>query len=102
MQISAIDRQYVHITTSITLHDGTPASVSSLEGAIVRTGTTPGASQAWVTATALAGKWRLMLAGPYADSTGALVVPFVGGDLWVRVVDNPEILAKFAAHIDVV
>lgn len=101
MQISPIDRQYASITVNATMPDGTPATLDGVDVALLTRHRTPDGDTTWTPATASGDLWRVLLAGPYASSTGAIVVPLNGGDLWLRVTDSPEVQATLVERITV-
>lgn len=101
MQISPIDRQYASISVQATLADGTAATLDAVDVAVLSRGRSPDASTSWTAATAAGDLWQIMLAGPYADPTDAIVVPLNGADLWLRVTDTPEIQAVLVERISV-
>lgn len=102
MQIAGVDRIYAHMTVTATLFDGTAAAVTGIQAAVLRRGTAPSAATPWTSATLVNGRWRVLLAGPYADPAGAIVVPATGGDLWARVTDNPEVQTVKVENVDVI
>lgn len=58
------------------------------------------ASQA-VPKSRVATRWRVLLAGPDAAATDALVVPAAGADVGLRVTDSPEVDAERVERISV-
>lgn len=101
MKISGIDRVYAHLTVTATLFDGTPAAITGIQVAVLRRDVGPTGATVWTSATLVNGRWRVLLAGPYADPTGAIMVPATGGDLWSRVTDNPEVQAMKVEAVEV-
>lgn len=101
MNLARIERKYAHVAVTAALHDGTAATPTGVEVALLAPRTTPGSATAWTVSTYTAGDAVVLLAGPEADPTGALVVPADGADLWIRVTDNPEVTAAKVARLTV-
>lgn len=91
MNLNRVDRLYVDIDATATLSDGTPASITDLDVALLPSISTPTGATTWTPATADGDVWQVLLAGPDADPDGALVVPSGGAVLWIRVTDAPEV-----------
>lgn len=90
LTLSRVDRIYGRIDVTGTLADGSPATLSAVDVAIIPAHTRPTSTTVW-TATALTGRTlSVLIVGPDADQTGALAVPGGDGELWLRVVDTPE------------
>lgn len=103
MELNRIDCQYVDITVTATLRDGDPATLTGVDVAVVPTRTTPTSSTPWVASTYSAGVATVLLAGPDADNNPAAIsVPSSGADLWIRVVDTPEVDAARVDRITIV
>jgi len=102
VEISRIDRQYVEFDTTATYGDGTPATLTGVDVALLPPRRTPAADTTWTAATYAAPTATVLVAGPDADGTGALVVPAGGADLWVRATDTPEVTATRVTRISVV
>lgn len=99
--LSRIDRVYRDYDVTATLRTGGPATITGVTVALLTPRTTPTAATVWTTATYAAGVATVLLAGPDADPTGAVVVPSGGADLWIRVSDSPEIDAARVERISV-
>jgi hypothetical protein len=92
MNLGRIERQYAHFPVTATLHDGTDADLSDVSVALVPRSAAPTAATAWTPVTVTDGRVRVLLAGPDAEAAdGALTVPDDGAELWVRVLDSPEV-----------
>lgn len=100
-QLSRIDRQYRDYTVTATKKDGTPATLTGVDVAILPPRSRPTLSTTWTAATYAAGVATVLLAGPDADPSAAVVVPTGGGDLYIRVTDTPEIEAERVERITV-
>lgn len=93
-EISRIDRVYRTYQVAATDENGDPAALSGVDFALVPPDTgSPAAATTWTAGTGGGTEWRVLLAGPDASPTSALVVPAWGGSLWLRVTDSPEVLA---------
>lgn len=102
MELSRIDCQYVDLEVTATLRDGTAATLTGVDVAILPYRTRPTAATAWTASTYAAGVATVLISGPDAGGVpNALVVPDGGGELWVRVVDAPEVDAARVAFISV-
>lgn len=99
LKFSRIDRRLVHLNATATLFDGAPATITALSVALLAPGTTPTATTTWTAAGGTTGAWTVLVAGPDADPTGALVVPAGPTDVWVRDIDNPETTAVVAGRV---
>lgn len=99
--ISRIDRLYRDYTVTATTRTGTPATLTGVTVALLPPRTTPTAATIWTAATYAAGIATVLLAGPDADPTSAVVVPSGGADLWIKVSDSPEIDAERVERISV-
>jgi hypothetical protein len=102
VELSRIDRQYVDIDVAATLADGTPATLAGIDVALLPPRVSPTATTTWAPAAYASGTATVLLAGPDASSTDALVVPLGGADLWLRAVDNPEVTARRITRVSVV
>ena len=100
LTLSRIDRVYRYYDVTVTDPDGAEAAIAGVDVALLAPRTTPDADTAWTAATFAAGEVTVLLAGPDADATDALVVPAVGADLWVRVTDT-EVTATHAERLTV-
>lgn len=99
--LSRIDRLYRDYEVTATLRDGSPATLTGVDVALLAPRTTPTTATVWTAATYATGVATILLAGPDATPTGALVVPAGGADLWIRVTDNPEVDAERVERITV-
>jgi hypothetical protein len=97
VNLGRVERTYVHIAVTATLHDGSPAELTAVDVALLPPRTTPTATTVWAPADLDGGSARVLLAGPDAPADGALTVPAAGADLWVRVADSPEV---DTAHVE--
>lgn len=95
---------FADITVTALLSNGDPATLTGVDVALVAAGARPGALTTWVASSYAAGVARVLLVGSLAVPTSPppyrLSVPDVGGDLWARVTDNPEIVVALVAHIE--
>ena len=101
MNLTPVSREYATFTVAAT-EDGQPVTLTAVDVALLPPRTSPAADTAWTTADYSAGVATVLLAGPAADPSGALVVPVKGADLWVRVTDVSEVDAARVARITVV
>lgn len=101
MILNRIDKQYVEIDVTATLANGDAAPLDGVDVALLAPRHTPTAATTWTAATYAAGTATVLLAGPEANPTGALVVPSGGADLWIRVTDEPEVDAARVERVSV-
>lgn len=101
MDLNRIERKYAKVTATATDADGAPATLTGVDVALLAPHATPTATTTWTASTPVNGKWRILLAGPDASPTDALVVPSGGADLWIRVTDVPEVDAARVERITV-
>jgi hypothetical protein len=99
---SSIDRKYAHFPVTATLADGSAATISGVDVALLPYRTGPDASTTWTPAVYANGIATVLLAGPDADPTGALALPTGGASVWARVVDNPEVDAAMVGSISII
>lgn len=99
MILNRIDRQYVDIPVTATLRNGAPATLTGVDVALLPRRVSPTAATTWIPAAYANGTATVLLAGPDADPAGALPVPLVGAELWIRVTDNPEVDAARVERI---
>jgi dihydrofolate reductase len=103
VDLNRIDCQYVDITVTATLRNGEPAPLTAVDVAVLTQRATPTADTSWTAAVYSDDIATVLLAGPDAQpDIGALTVPVGGGDLWIRVVDAPEVDAARIARINVI
>jgi hypothetical protein len=100
-QLSRIDRKYRDYTVTATLKNGAPATLTGVDVALLAPRSRPTAATVWTAATYAAGVATVLLAGPDASPTSAVVVPSGGADLWIRVTDSPEVDAEPVERITV-
>lgn len=86
MDLSRVGRLYGHITVAATLYDGAPATVTAVDVALLPVGTTPATTTTWTPTAYSFGEAVVLIAGPDADPTGAVVAPDTR-EVWARVVD---------------
>lgn len=101
MNVARVDRVYVDLQVTGALRDGTPAILTGVDVALLAPRTSPTAATTWTTADYADGTATVLLAGPDADPSAALVVPAAGCDLWIRITDSPEILTANVERITV-
>lgn len=99
--LSRIDRVYRDYDVTATDKDGAPAVLTGVTVALLTPRTSPTAATVWTAADYDAGTATVLLAGPDADDTDALVVPSGGADLWIKAADSPEIDAERVERISV-
>jgi hypothetical protein len=102
MELPRSARLNVNIPVTATDAAGDPQVLTGIDVALLPPRTTPTSATTWTAATYAAGFATVLLAGPDADDTDALAVPVAGADLWVRVVDNPEVVVVRAGRVAVV
>lgn len=112
MDLTRISRKWGKVTLTATDADGEPITLTGVTFAVLPYKATPSGSTAWVAANTFAAgepdqegvpTWvaDVLLAGPNASATGALVVPVGVSDLWARVVDTQEVEAVMVGRIHV-
>lgn len=69
------------------------ADIAGVEVALLTPRTSPDVNTVWTAVTFATPNATVLLAGPDADDTGAVVVPSGGADLWMRVGGAPEVQA---------
>lgn len=99
MDLTRISRKYAKVTVTATDATGAPITVAGVDVALLPPRGKPTAATAWTAATYADGVATVLLAGPDASPADALVVPADGANLWVRVVDTPEVDATNAGPI---
>ena len=100
MHLNRVDRKYANLTVTATDEDGFPAALAGVDVALIPTRSNPTGATVWTAAASAGGKWRVLLAGPDASPSGALVVAATA-DLWIRVTDSPEVDTAFVERITV-
>src|SRR3954465_7165799 len=92
MDLARIACKYVDVPVPAALSNGEPATLPGVDVAIVPAGESPNTSTTWAASEYAAGAATVMLAGPHATNPppAAIVLTDPGGDLWARVVDQPE------------
>lgn len=112
MDLTRISRKWGKVTLTATDADGEPITVTGADFAVLPYKATPSGSTTWTPANTFAAgepdeegvpTWvaEVLLAGPDASSTGALVAPAGASDLWARVVDTQEVDPVMVGHIRV-
>lgn len=101
VRLSPLDRLYIEVDVAAALLDGTPTTVTGVDVAVLPTPKLPDASTTWTPADYAAGVATVLLAGPAADPTDAVVVTSPRGDLWLRVTDIPEVQAVKASRVTI-
>lgn len=96
-ELSRVERLYRDYTVTAVLRGGGPATVTGVDVALVTPRTAPTGTTVWTPTTYEGGVATVLLAGPDASGSGAVVVPAGGADLWLRVTDTPEV---DVAHIE--
>ena len=99
--LSRIDRILREYDVTATLPGGGPATLTGVDVALLPPRATPDGDTTWTAADYAAGVATVLLAGPDADDTDALVVPSGGADLWIRVTDSPEVDAERVERLTV-
>lgn len=99
--LTRVSRKYVEIDVVATLPGGGSATISGVDVAMIPINAGPDAATSWTAATYATGTATVLLAGPDAGGSGALVVPS-DMDLWAKVTDAPEVDAVKIARVNVV
>lgn len=102
MRFTLISRKWVYIYLTARLADGSDAVINNGDVQIALTPIrgTPNTATVWYTVTYAAGVASVLLAGPQADPTGAVVLDSAGNDLWLKIVDADEVDAVFVARVN--
>lgn len=99
-RLSRIDRRTRSYDLAAVLGRPVPAGVTGVAVALLAPRGAPSGSTVWTAAEYDDGMFAVLLAGPDADPTGALVVP-ADADLWMRVADAPEVDAERVERVTV-
>lgn len=100
--IPRLDRRYRYYDVAAAMPNGDPATLDGVSVALLPPRTPPDETTVWTTAEYVGEVVTVLLAGPEADDTDAtLVVPDGGADLWIRVVDEPEVMTARVERISV-
>ena len=99
-ELSRVDRIYREYGVTAKDAQGQPVEPSGVTVALLPPRTSPTAATTWATATFDGTTATVLLAGPDADPSGAVVVPG-DRDLWIRVADSPEVDAERVERITV-
>lgn len=101
-ELSRVDRLLrTYDLSTIPLGGDGAATPSSVQVALLSVGSGgPSLGTVWTTASYASGIVTVLLAGPDADPTGALVVPATAM-LWMKVIDTPEVDAVKVERITV-
>lgn len=102
VELSPLDRVYASIPVAAALADGTATTISGVDVALLPGRSDPDAATVWTSATYANGVATVLIAGPAADPTDALVCSGGYGALWVRVTDIPEVQAVKAGPVIVI
>ena len=100
MHLNRIDRKYANIKVDATDEDELPIVPTAVDVALIPPRSTPTAATPWTAAASVNGKWQVLLAGPDASPTSAIVVSKTA-DLWVRVTDAPEVDTAFVERVTI-
>jgi hypothetical protein len=98
LDISPIDRVYVDIAVTATAN-GSPLTLTGVDVAVVPRRSEITAAMTWTASSYANGTATVLVAGPAADPTGALVIPATGADVWIRVTDTPEVQAVHVGSV---
>lgn len=102
LSMTRIDRVYRTYTVTATNSAGTTITPAGVDFALVPPdANSPATGTTWTAGTLVGGSWRILLAGPDADQTGAIPVPSWGGDLYARITDAPEVISELVEKITV-
>jgi hypothetical protein len=91
--LSPLDKVYVKIPVTAKLADGSTATITGVDVAVVPRRSEISAATTWTASSYANGTATVLVAGPAADPTGALPIPATGADVWIRVTDSPEVQA---------
>ena len=99
--LSRVDRLIrTYDLSTIPIGGNGTATPSDVQVALLPPRSGPSAATVWTTATYAAGIVTVLLAGPDASPTGALVVP-AAAELWMKVTDASEVDAVKVERIEV-
>lgn len=101
MNLARVACKYADVTVTGTLATGAPATITGVDMALVPPGGSPDRTTVWQASTYVNGVASILIAGPEYPTppAGSLVTSAAGGDLWARVVDNPELDAALVDRI---
>ncbi len=102
MEFTRLTKKYVAVDVTATSWEGLPETLTGVQAAITDRAATPTALTTWTDCLWNDPTARVLVAGPDADPSGALVLADDGGRLWLRIVDTPEVDLYSAAVIRVV
>jgi lysophospholipase L1-like esterase len=100
IELSRIDRKARTYALTDVLTGAVPAGVTGVDVALLPPRSAPTAATVWTAATYASGSFTVLLAGPDASSTGALVVP-ASADLWMRITNAPEVDAEKVERVTI-
>lgn len=100
LTITRIDRVLRQWDVAVTDADGEPVTVTGVDLALLNPREQPDGDTVWTATTYADGVAAVVLAGPDADDTDALVVA-QSSDLWSRITDDPEVTATRVERITV-
>lgn len=101
LTLSRVDRLYRRYAVTATLAGGGAATITAVDVAFLPPRATPTSTTTWTPTTYTTGVATILIAGPDAAGNGALVIPADGADVWLRVVDSPEIDAERVERITI-
>lgn len=91
MQMTTLSIKIVDVVLTATTRTGLPATVDNAQVALTPSRLLPTASTTWTPVTVTNNVATFTVSGPQAGSSADLVVPTGMHDVWVRIVDDPEI-----------
>jgi hypothetical protein len=101
LRLSRIARKYLYPNATVTLADGTKIDPSNVHAVLILGRGTPTGDTEWIEVPLSPQGRRILVAGPDADPTDAVVIPPGGADLWIRVVDEPEVDVTESRRIEI-
>jgi hypothetical protein len=101
LHLSRIARKYLYPNATVTLADGTKVDPSSVDVVLLLGRGTPTGDTEWTEVPLSPQGRRILVAGPDADPTDAVVIPPGGADLWIRVLDEPEVDVTESRRIEI-
>lgn len=103
IHLSPISRVYLYIPATVTLEDGSTTAPTGIDVALMPHDEPVTSATTWTAASydSTKGKWRVLVAWPEADPTGATFVVDrgTGSDLHIRDIDTPEVTAVQVARL---